>query len=457
MRILLVATITILVWISINAQTDSCRVEYEKYLNRVSENHGLSYSYNEMANFYNHLFDCTIKYELRQKHELYLVDLKTIDSIYCLFKNNNSLGKEVLNKLDSLNLVSEHPYEITKINLKRYIKGTLKSFRQSCDGFPNVTIKKGSQTTTPEVEVEVGGKNSKEVEAKTTDTKDSKIDSTNNDTGKIIVKPNESPEKTIKKISLDIENISISFNDLYLNSPIIYLTGDKKHFLEFCMVNEGSFNLGITSEQYNNSLMEAGDRAFNLNIQDEVTKSNERLSTIKEKFFISKYELSIEQYNLIMKGQSLKNDLPFTSFTVKELNGLLNKLNTLFPNIRFDIPNEIEWEYAAKGPAEKYYMSTNNFFDIEEKVVVNDSTGVKPIIPSDCLPSHINACNMIGNVKEICRSNNEKYTQTFNQFDYVARGGSFLEDRFTARTTSRHLRKNSQSKDIGIRLIIKKK
>jgi formylglycine-generating enzyme required for sulfatase activity len=464
MKTPLILILTILMSLTLNAQSGSCEQKYIDYNFKIEQNQNLFHSYNKMVSFYNELSDCILKDKDRKLHELYLSELKTIDSLHCVYENDKESKQEVLKHLDTLK-VKNPIYRITKENLINYVEGGDSYFSKSCEGFQYKSIETRSRVTSPND----NAKNSKSsdlskteqvkenieeefVKENTVDTKSVKEESN----------PKESPKEKLddtkeEMITLDLANQNMNFNELYLDEDSkIYLSADKTHFLEFCMVNEGSFNLGITSKQYNESLIEAGEISFELNIQDEVIKKGKRLTTVSKKFFISKYELSVAQYHLIVNGETIKNDLPFTGFTKKQLEKLLNKLNSLFPNLKFDIPSEIEWEYAAKGSGEKYYMSTNNYFDIDDKVVVEDTSGPKPIMQY-CLPSHVNACNMIGNVKEICRSNNEKYTQIFNQFDYVARGGSFAEDKFSARTTSRHLRKRMKSDDIGIRLIIRKK
>lgn len=473
MKYYLITTLLFIVHTSFG-QTNDCHIKYDNLTKKkINNNRSLSHSYNELVKEYNLLSDCTINKKDRDFIEKYLSRLKVLDSLHCAYILDRSNKQSILEKLKDINFPKGYPLQTTKINLARYIDGSLMSFRKVCPSTPSVQIKLGGKitgtidldesTTTRKTN---GRSTSSEKAIKssegeiTLDTSSGKPKDAVDKSTKTKVdnrKPIAEPFVSKQIVKLSSVDKNIGFNDFLLNEPIIHLTADRKNNLEFCEVPKGSFNLGITSDQYNETLILAGDKAFDLNIQDEVTKPDNQYVQISDRFFISKYELSRDQYNLIMKGQSVKDDLPFTEFTISELEALLKKLNSLYPNLHFDIPSEIEWEYAAKGSSEKYYLSSNDFYKIKDKVIVSDSTGMKSIYNKKCLLSHVNACNMIGNVKEICKSNNENYTQTFNQFDYVARGGSFMEDEFTARSTSRHLRKSIKSADVGIRLIVKKK
>ena len=250
-----------------------------------------------------------------------------------------------------------------------------------------------------------------------------------------------------------------SFNDLAMEDSKLYLTKDRTKYIEFCYVTKGNFNVGITPDQYSEVLNDAGDRAFGLNVQDEVAKKSDRYIIIDESFHIAKYELSMEEYNLVMDGKTVDDSRPKNMWTDKELQKFIEKLNKTFPNLIFDIPTELEWEYAAKGASEKLYISSNDYFDVADYVnTLEDSIGMRSVEVEKQLCSWINACDMLGNLKEVCYANHEVYTSVANtSMKYCARGGSYIEDRFSARTTSRHIRSSISGEDIGIRLIIKKK
>ncbi|MEM9544482.1 MAG: SUMF1/EgtB/PvdO family nonheme iron enzyme [Bacteroidota bacterium] len=472
----LVLILSILAASTLTMCQENCDQKFRRYLNqKIHRNSDMRFSPKDLIEEYNTFENCSLSEEDRSLAEDALKHFKALDSLHCLFKetNNDEIFKYIETHIPPNN---KHDLYETFNGLQRVLSGrAIFKYFAHCDTIlpiinPGKSLKRKADITSETLD-SLGSASSNIQTAKgdsiTTTVPGSEIvrshveiDTTNQTSSAEV--SSKSEQSTLASIEESYAfkpvNSDVTFSELLLEDSKIYLTEDSSFYLEFCFVNKGSFNLGITSSQYNESLIDAGTKAFEINIQDEVTLSEKRYVEVSEPFHISKFELSRAQYNLIVNGMAQKDDLAMSSISEKNLEILLYRLNELYPHLLFDIPTEVEWEFAAKGSSEKYYISTNDYYEVDHKIVVNDSSGIQTIYPKECLLSPTNACNMLGNVKELCKANHEYYTSEFNKdTKYIARGGSYIEDRFGARTTSRHLRSNINSEDIGLRLIIKKK
>ncbi|MGB1217885.1 MAG: formylglycine-generating enzyme family protein, partial [Saprospiraceae bacterium] len=256
---------------------------------------------------------------------------------------------------------------------------------------------------------------------------------------KDVKKPKKTPPSKL------VENSPISFTHFYTDK-VLYLDTKKSFTMNFVMLNEGQFNIGITSEGMQELYAKAGMEAFELDIEDEVVKESvERKKEINYSYCIGRTEVTLQQYNFVMNLKApAKKDahLPVTGLKDEDIKKFIAKLNKMFPSITFDLPHEKEWEYAAKGISNSWYPLTDNFDEINSKVnVANGESGApQPVDRKDLLESWSKATDMIGNVKEVCYIEKETFMgEGLRAGDYVARGGSYLESEFSSRTTSRHL------------------
>ncbi len=192
--------------------------------------------------------------------------------------------------------------------------------------------------------------------------------------------------------------------------------------------------------------------------------------TIAEGFWMSKYEVTDEQFHTINTHYpNLKKDClrcpieDVTWFRAKEIVWMLNDKND---GLLYSFPTEAEWEYAARAG------TTGNYYGkLDEIAWILDNSGNKPQPVGGKQPNDFGLYDMLGNSWEWCE---DIYKPNYNgasadgsanvssgnpQFR-VLRGGSAGNDAFYARVTSR-LRAGPGLKfvknDFSIRLVARER
>lgn len=208
----------------------------------------------------------------------------------------------------------------------------------------------------------------------------------------------------------------------------------------------------------------AGVKIYDMNIANEVVTKGKRNMQITEPFFIGTFEVSNRQFKTLVPNfqyDAGKENMPATGMRRAQLKRFLERLNKQFPKLQIDLPTEIEWEFAAKGNSEVWYTNEKRWDAISK--VINVGTDSLWQIHSDSLSdenkSWTGTFQMIGNAKELTHPIQIEgiyLNPDPKNFPYVARGGSFREDEFAARTTTRHFISDPSFDDIGLRLVIRK-
>lgn len=201
-------------------------------------------------------------------------------------------------------------------------------------------------------------------------------------------------------------------------------------------------------------------------------KANEapvHLVTIKEPFWIGKYEVTFGQWKAIMgklpakfsdmdKKRVYQSDLqPVVYVSWNEINAFLQNLNSADTKYEYSLPSESEWEYVCRcgnsewefGMADFLTSRYANFRDsfYEDAPVANPATGIKVVGFYD--PNLWGVYDMHGNVKEWCsdwfsldysqksRSDGSPNSIVGDQLVRVTRGGSWTSSLATVRCASR--------------------
>ncbi len=260
-----------------------------------------------------------------------------------------------------------------------------------------------------------------------------------------------------------VNGAPLSFSHFYENE-ILYLDTAKTIFLEFVLITKGKVKMGINKNGYQAVIKKAGLEAFDLDLEDEVINDEtKRNLSIDYNFCIGKFEVSRKVYHFVMEHKIIKEnpDLPVTGISENNIKIFLSKLNAMFPKLSFDIPKEKEWEYVAKGSSDFWYINTNDFVNVKEKINYHrNGTGkLLSISRAEVLGTSNGVMDMLGNAKEVCHTEIGLYPADKNRggSKYVSRGGSYLESEYSTRCTSRHLTANPAAEAIGLRLVIRKK
>lgn len=187
-----------------------------------------------------------------------------------------------------------------------------------------------------------------------------------------------------------------------------------------------------------------------------------------EDFFICKFEVSRHEWNAIrgIKPSTILRDsldIPITHISWNEVSQWIKDLNSI-SGLKFSLPHEKEWEYAAKGGNYKndnIYAGGNT---IEELAwTLQDSIRAPRPQQRDGVTWHrrsneLGLHNMSGNVSEMCSNDFYYYdkSKTFIGKDKVIRGGSYESSITNCTVTYRDLlTTTTTSPSIGFRLIIK--
>lgn len=261
--------------------------------------------------------------------------------------------------------------------------------------------------------------------------------------------------KEIDKV-LQFSNCSGSVKNLVRDKDYSHLTLLQAEVLNellsnMAFVKGGAFLMGSKEEQANSR------------------KEIPRHETSVKDYYIGKFEVSQYEWDAV-RGVSSTNlpcdslEVPMTNISWDEVQQWIAILND-FSGLKFDLPDEKEWEYAAKGGVYDYgyiYAGGNTLEDVAWSSL--DALEVPRPRQRDGVTwyrksNDFGLYNMSGNVAEMC-SNNFYYYDTTKHFlgtDKVTRGGSYDSPVTHCSVTYRNLLStNAKSLNIGFRLILRK-
>ena len=196
--------------------------------------------------------------------------------------------------------------------------------------------------------------------------------------------------------------------------------------------------------------------------------------TVSE-FYINKYEVTQLLWEAIMgetpnKEKDMQwedefgkgDNYPAYRISYKEVETFIGKLNE-YTGLRFSLPTESQWEYAAKGGKDTYYsLYAGGGNVLEVAWIDSNSDKCSEVGKKDA--NGLGLYDMSGNVWEMCQDWYYDYTEEavtdpvgeeYNQGLKVFRGGSWNTNAQQARVTARYKQGiHYRDYNTGFRLVI---
>ena len=192
-------------------------------------------------------------------------------------------------------------------------------------------------------------------------------------------------------------------------------------------------------------------------------------------FYINRYEVTQLLWEAIMgETPNDENDMqwedefgkgdnyPAYRISYKEVETFIGKLNE-YTGLRFSLPTEAQWEYAAKGGKNTYYSLYAGGGNVLEVAWI-DSNSDKCSEVGKKNANGLGLYDMSGNVWEMCQDWYYDYTEEavtdpvgeeYNQGYKVFRGGSWNTNAQQARVTTRYQQGiHYRDYETGFRLVI---
>lgn len=187
-----------------------------------------------------------------------------------------------------------------------------------------------------------------------------------------------------------------------------------------------------------------------------------------ESFNISKYEITQDQWNKIMKDNpSISNtgcrSCPVNNVSWEEVTAFISRLNEV-SGLRYRLPSEAEWEYASKGGKnyKDFRFSGGNRVNTYAWYYRNSDQKVQPV--GKLAQNALGIFDMSGNIAEWCMDwyhpNYYKNSSRNNPGGpdagkkRIVRGGSWNDYDLNVRVSARQkLAPSAKSKEVGFRLV----
>ena len=283
---------------------------------------------------------------------------------------------------------------------------------------------------------------------------------------------------------------------LLKDTNILKMTMPDNNIIEFYPVPPGSFYFGSQRAEIIEAL-----KKIQVNVENEGPQQKQK---IQHKYWISKFELTEREFLSFLKNnkqfmksltkQTDKNDSRLKDFYRDKINANQEELRYPLTKIKkdfitnyikwlnaskwdnkvdelkfyqFDLPTEIEWEYAAKGPSRKkyYFPWGNDEQNAENKAVFQPQKKEK--VGSREKSTFCKVHDLAGNVYELVKNKFFNYSDleamkksgwTLGSKELVARGGAYTNSLWECRTSIRYTFDSEVIPDnVGVRIFFVKR
>lgn len=245
----------------------------------------------------------------------------------------------------------------------------------------------------------------------------------------IAIKSYEYPQDSIYDSQKEDTIIQPSTNNNHLSIDV------KGISFRMCFIEEGTFIMGATPEQEYEAY---GDE-----------KNKKKISI--QNFYLGETAVTQKLWNTVMENNqssSVGDNLPIENISWIDCINFIQKLNSI-TGYKFRLPNEEEWEYAARGgnQSKGYKYAGSNHIDEIAWYDGNSKLQIHPVALKK--PNELGLYDMSGNIQEWCSS---FYEYSSNR---MLRGGCYLSSPRRCRVSCRN--NNSQvyhDASIGLRLAL---
>jgi formylglycine-generating enzyme required for sulfatase activity len=165
--------------------------------------------------------------------------------------------------------------------------------------------------------------------------------------------------------------------------------------VKFVLIPAGSFTLKKEAKEIKNVFGETECTA--------ITTIPAVKVTISKPFYLGKYEVTQEQWYAVMGNNPAKfhgQKNPVESVSWDDAQAFINCLNQKEGHIRYRLPTEAEWEYAARAGTTTEYFFGNSASDLSRYAWYEDNSGYTTHPVGQKQPNPWGLYDIYGNVWE---------------------------------------------------------
>ena len=157
--------------------------------------------------------------------------------------------------------------------------------------------------------------------------------------------------------------------------------------MEFVLIPAGEFDMGSPSSE----------------VGRQDNEGSVHQVTISEPFYMSKYEVTQKQWREVMGSNPSYNkgdDLPVEYISWNEVQEFITKLNEREGSVKYRLPSEAEWEYAARAGTTTRYSFSDDESDLAYYAWYHENSEGSTHPVGQKMPNPWGLYDMHGNVYE---------------------------------------------------------